>query len=126
VCLRRASCRPRGAIVLEQDSKKKRVDLKGHDFTKADEKFLEKFLGIVKKRFSWPKSEHIEHSTDFSFQTQFCNLFEFSANKIHSKNIYLPHLSSENCEINFIKSDSPNTLQQHQENTPKFQYSFQF
>jgi len=31
------------------------------------------------------------------------------------KNQYLPHLSSEHCEINSIKSDSPRAFQQHQE-----------
>ncbi len=37
------------------------------------------------------------------------------SSKIHSKNKYLPHFSSENCEINFIKSESPRAFQQHQE-----------
>ncbi len=37
---------------LSKIAKEKRVDLKGHDFTKAVEKFLEKFLGIVSKRCS--------------------------------------------------------------------------
>ncbi len=32
------------------------------------------------------------------------------------KNQYLPHLSSENCEINSIKSDSSKAFQEHQEN----------
>jgi hypothetical protein len=31
------------------------------------------------------------------------------------KNQYLPQLSSENCEINSIKSDLPKAFQQHQE-----------
>jgi hypothetical protein len=31
------------------------------------------------------------------------------------KNEYLQHLSSKNCEINSIKSDSPRAFQQHQE-----------
>jgi len=31
------------------------------------------------------------------------------------KNQYLPQLSSENCEINSIKSDSPKAFQKHQE-----------
>jgi hypothetical protein len=31
------------------------------------------------------------------------------------KNQYLPHLSSENCEINSIKSDSPKASKQHEE-----------
>ncbi len=46
-----------------------------------------------------PKCEHIEGSTDFSFQTkisQFCLNFH-QQNSL--KNQYLPHLSSENCEI---------------------------
>jgi len=33
------------------------------------------------------------------------------------KNQYLPHLSSENCEINSIKFDLPRAFQQHQEST---------
>jgi hypothetical protein len=40
------------------------------------------------------------------------------------KNQSLPHLSSENCEINSIKSDSPRAFQQHQEHTQiPIQYS---
>ncbi len=35
--------------------------------------------------------------------------------KIHSKNQYVPHLCSENCGINSIKSDLPRAFQQHQE-----------
>jgi hypothetical protein len=38
---------------------------------------------------------------------------------------YLPHLSSENCEINFIKSDSAR-ISINTKNAPKIQYSFQF
>jgi hypothetical protein len=34
------------------------------------------------------------------------------------KNQYLPHLSSENYGINYIKSHSPRAFQQHQEHTP--------
>jgi hypothetical protein len=40
------------------------------------------------------------------------------------KNQYLAHLSSENCEINSIKSDSPRGPSNNTKNTPKFQYSF--
>jgi peroxiredoxin family protein len=32
--------------------------------------------------------EHIEGSTDFSFQTNFCNLFEFPATKFTKNNIF--------------------------------------
>jgi hypothetical protein len=38
---------------------------------------------------------------------------------------YLPHLSSENCEIKLIKSDSAR-ISINTKNAPKFQYSFQF
>jgi hypothetical protein len=61
----------------------------------------------------WPKCEHIEGSTDFSFQTQFLQIVWISSNKIYSKNQYLPHLSSENCEIKSIKSESPRAFQEH-------------
>jgi hypothetical protein len=40
---------------------------------------------------------------------------------------YLPHLSSENCEINSIKLDSPESFPTTpRKNSPKFQYNFQF
>jgi hypothetical protein len=75
-----------------------------------------------------PKCAHIEGSTDFSFQTQFLQFFRIFSNKIHSKNQYLPHLSSENCEINSIK---PETLRAFQlsniiKSASIFQYSFEF
>jgi hypothetical protein len=37
-------------------------------------------------------------------------------------NQYLPHLSSENCEMNSIKSDSLRAFQQFTKNTSQFQY----
>ncbi len=62
----------------------------------------------------------------FSFQTQFLQFWlNFSNNKTHSKKHYLPHHSSENYEINSIKSDLSRAFQQHQEH-PKFQNGFQF
>jgi hypothetical protein len=49
----------------------------------------------------------------FSFQNP---IFEiWVGNKIHSKIQHLSHLSSENCEINSIKSHSPRAFQQNQE-----------
>ncbi len=51
----------------------------------------------------------------FPSNLNFCNLFEFPATKSTPKNIYLSHLSSENCEIKSIKSDLPRAFQQHQE-----------
>ncbi len=52
----------------------------------------------------------------FSFQTQFLQFFFLNFQQQNSlKNEYLSHLSSENCEINSIKSDSPRAFQQHQE-----------
>jgi hypothetical protein len=60
--------------------------------------------------------EYIEGSTDFSFrEPNFCNLFEILATKYTLKNQYLPHLSSENCEINFIKCELLRSFQQHWE-----------
>ncbi len=47
-----------------------------------------------------------------------CNLFEFSPTKSICQNQYLPQLSSEIYEINFIKSDSPRAFQQHPESPP--------
>ncbi len=57
---------------------------------------------------------HLKGSTDFAIQTQF---FAICLN-FHQQNWFLPHLSSENCEINSIKSDSPRAFQQHQEHPP--------
>jgi len=62
----------------------------------------------------------------FPSKPNFCNLFDFPATLLNPlKNKYLPHLSSENCEINSIKSDLLRAFQQHQER-PKFQCSFPF
>jgi len=47
-----------------------------------------------------------------SFFWQFVKKFQ-QQNSL--KNQYLPQLSSENSEINSIKSDSPKAFQQHQE-----------
>jgi hypothetical protein len=47
----------------------------------------------------WRKCEHIESSTDFSFQTQFLQIVWNNINKInkiHSRIDIFPHLSSEN------------------------------
>jgi hypothetical protein len=67
------------------------------------------------------------NSTHFSFQTQFFWPFVWIFNNKNSlKNQYLPHLSSEINKINSINFDSPRAFQQHQDQPPKFQYSFQF
>ncbi len=64
----------------------------------------------------WTKCEHIEGSTDFSFQTQFLQFcLNFQQQNPLQKYIYLSHLSSENCEIKSIKSDLPRAFEQHQE-----------
>jgi hypothetical protein len=50
-----------------------------------------------------PKYEHIKGSTKFSFQTHFLQS-AWSFNKQNPlKNQYLPHISSENCEIKSIR-----------------------
>jgi hypothetical protein len=76
------------------------------------------------ENFKIGQCEHFDGSTDFSFQTQFLQFICISRNKIHSQmNITLTlslslthtHLTSENCEINSIKSDSSKAFQQHQE-----------
>jgi hypothetical protein len=59
----------------------------------------------------------------FLSKHKFFNLFEFLL-KNPLKNQYLPHLSSENCEVKLIKSDSSRAFpQQRQEH---FQISKQF
>jgi len=50
----------------------------------------------------------------FPFKPIFCNLFEFPEQN-SLKNQYLPHITSENYEIKYIKSDSPRAFQQQQE-----------
>ncbi len=63
----------------------------------------------------WPKCEHIEGSTDFSFQTQILQFVWISSNKIHPKIIIFHTLALNNCEINSTKSNSLRAFQQHQE-----------
>jgi len=63
----------------------------------------------------WPKCEHIEGSTDFSFQTQILQFVWISSNKIHPKINIFHTLALKNCEINSTKSDSLRAFQQHQE-----------
>jgi hypothetical protein len=61
---------------------------------------------------TWPRCEHIEYSADFSFQTQIFVVFLNFHQQNPLENEYLPHpLSSENCEINSIKSDLPRAFQ---------------
>jgi hypothetical protein len=60
--------------------------------------------------------EDIKGSTDFSSKPNFCNSFKFQQQN-PLKNQYFSHLSSENCEINSIKSDWLRAFQQHQEHT---------
>ncbi len=74
------------------------------------------FIVYVCSLCHWPKCEKIEGSTDFSFLTQFWQFVWISTNSKNSlKNQCFPHLSSENCEINSIKSYSPRVFQKHQE-----------
>ncbi len=54
----------------------------------------------------------------FPSKPNFCNLFEFPV-----PNQYLSHFSSENCEINYIKSDPPRAFQQLHER-PQFPIQF--
>jgi hypothetical protein len=49
--------------------------------------------------------EHIESSTDFSFQTQFFAIYLNFQQQKSLKNQYLLHLSSQDFEINSIKSN---------------------
>jgi hypothetical protein len=64
----------------------------------------------------WPKCEHIQGSIDFSLQTQFFAVCLNFQQQNSLKTQYLLHLiSSENCEIKSIKSDSLKAFQQHQE-----------
>jgi hypothetical protein len=52
---------------------------------------------------------------NFPSKPNFGSLFEFPATKSTQKR-YLPHLSSENCEINSIKSELPRAF--HKEHPP--------
>jgi hypothetical protein len=82
----------------------------------------------------WLKCEHILYSSYFQnwkflnsamwthwvlnwffLSTQFLQFFWIFSHKNSLKNQYLPYLSSENCEINSVKSDSSRAFQQHQE-----------
>ncbi len=70
--------------------------------------------------------EHIEGSTDFSYQTQFFAVCLNFQQQNPLENEYLPHpLSFENCEINSIESDSSRASNDAM-NGPKFQYSFEY
>jgi len=75
--------------------------------------------------FRWPKCEHIEGSTNFSLQTQFLQFFWNFQKQNPLKNQYLPHLGSETCEINSVKSDSPRAFLEHQER-PQISIQFSF
>jgi hypothetical protein len=71
----------------------------------------------------WPKCEHIEGSTDFSFQTQILQFVWISSNKIHSKiNIF------HTLVLIFLKQTLLNLtcpgLADNTKIAPKFQYSF--
>jgi len=71
----------------------------------------------------WPKCEHIEGSTDFSFQTQFLQFVWISSNKIHSKiNIF------HTLVLIFLKQTLLNLtcpgLADNTKIAPKSQYSF--
>jgi len=56
--------------------------------------------------------EHIESSTEFSFQTQFFAIYLSFQRQSSLKNQYLLHLSSQDCEINSIKSDASKAFQE--------------
>jgi hypothetical protein len=79
------------------------------------------------KVFTFNNVNTLRGSTNFfSLKTQFLQFVWICSNKIHSKiNISSTPYSSENSEINYIKSDSSRAFQQCQER-PKFQYNFQF
>jgi hypothetical protein len=70
----------------------------------------------------------MEGSTDFFLLNPiFWQSVWISNNKILSlKNQYLPHLNSENCEINFIKSDSLRAFQKGEEQPQNFTTIFSF
>ncbi len=58
-----------------------------------------------------PKCEHVEGSTDFFLPNPiFAICLNFQQQNL-LKNQYISHLSSENCEINSIKSDSLRAFQ---------------
>ncbi len=63
----------------------------------------------------WPKCEHNEGSSDFSFPNPILAICLNFQEQNPFQNQYLPPLSSEDCEINSIKFDSSRALQYHQE-----------
>jgi hypothetical protein len=69
-----------------------------------------------------PSVNTLRAQLNFPSKLNFCKLFEFLTTKSF-KIQYLPQLSSENCEVNFIKFDSSSAFQQHQE---CFQIPIQF
>jgi len=68
----------------------------------------------------------MEGSTDFFLLNPILAICLNFQQQNYLKNQYLPHLNSENCGINFIKSDLLRAFQQGQEQPQKFQYNFQF
>jgi hypothetical protein len=69
-----------------------------------------------------PNVHTLKAQTNFPSKPNFCNFVKFwQQNPL--KNQYLPHLRSNNCEINSIKSELSKAFPQHQED-PKFKCSF--
>jgi hypothetical protein len=59
----------------------------------------------------------------FPSKPNFCNLLNFQQQN-PLKNQYLSHLSSENCEINSIKSDWLRAFHQHHQERPQIPMQF--
>jgi len=77
--------------------------------------FSKTFCSPLAYLYRWSKCEHIEGSTDFSFQTQSLQFVWISSNKIHPKINIFHSLALKICEINSTKCNSLRAFQQHQE-----------
>jgi len=66
------------------------------------------------------------HSIEFSFQTLFCNLFEFPTTiRTHQKFNNIVHILSLKITKSTLLNQTWSRLSNNTKNVPKFQYSFQ-
>jgi hypothetical protein len=66
------------------------------------------------------------HSIEFSFQTPFCNLFEFPTTiGTHQKFNKIVHILSLKITKSILLNQTWQGLSNNTKKTPKFQYSFQ-
>jgi len=66
------------------------------------------------------------HSIEFSFQTPFCNLFEFPTTICTHQIFNIVHILGLKITKSTLLNQTWWGLSNNTKNTPKFQYSFQF